>query len=241
MSKILRAGVLTLALAGPLAARAVPANFTPEKWWFSGRLGLGHWADVRLDDVQSDFTGGLALEWLPARHHALKLDLGTDRYRRTYAQAGVDAVTGSPARTNVDEWRWSAGLTYGYEFLHDLTKSESGRTTAQVLVGGSYFAFDDSVSKAGALPLGAGLRLGRALGDGAEVFADAFYGYAVAASKPGNASVLGAVKAQTRYGAGLAWRFSGARVETGYRGEVITLEHGYRILHSLGLQVGFGF
>jgi len=239
MRKILRAGVLTLALAAPLAARAAPANFMPEKWWVSGRLGLGHWADVRLDDVQSDFTGGLAVEWLPAPHHRLVLDLGSDRYRRTYAQAGVDAVGGSTARTNVDEWRWSAGLTYGYECLHHLT--DTGRTTSQVLVGGSYFAFDDTVSKVGALPLGAGLRLARALGDGAEAFADAFYGYAVSASKPGDASVQGAVKAQTRYGAGIAWRYSGARLETGYRGEVITLEHGYRILHTLGLQVGFGF
>lgn len=240
MRKILRAGIVTLALAGPLATRAAPANFLPEKWWVSGRLGLGHWADVRLDDVQSDFTGSLAVEWLPAPHHRLMLDLGTDRYRRTYAQAGADPITGAPIRTNVDEWRWSAGLTYGYEFLHHLLAS-NGRTTAQVLVGGSYFAFDDAVSKVGALPLGAGLRVARALGDGAEAFADAFYGYAVAASKPGNASVQGAVKSQTRYGAGIAWRYSGTRLETGYRGEVITLDHGYRILHTLGLQVGFGF
>ncbi len=239
MQRILRAGLAALALAGPLAARAVPANFMPEKWWISGRLGLGHWADVRLDDVQSDFTGGLSLEWLPALHHRLMLDLGTDRYRRTYAQAGADPVTGAPIRTNVDEWRWSVGLTYGYEFLHHLLANS--RTSGQVLVGGSWFAFDDQVSKCGALPLGAGLRFARALGDGAEAFAEGFYGYAAAASHPGNASVQGAVKSQTRYAGGIAWRYSGARLETSYRGEVIALEHGYRILHSLGLQVGFGF
>lgn len=261
MRFILRAAAIVLALAGPaatlaaqafdvplppppapLAARPAPAaganSSAPEQWWISAALGVGQWADLRLDDARNDFSASVGVEWLPGPYHSLRLDLDFDRYRRTYAVAGVNPVTGAALRPHVNESRLSAGLTYGYELLH---RFAPGRTSAELLVGASFLSFQDEVAPVTALPLGAGLRLARAVGDGAELFADGFYGWAVSAKKPGDASIEGAVKSLARYGAGVAWHRAGARVEAGYQGETLTLEHGYRLLHTLGLRLGFGF
>jgi len=223
----------------PAAAPAErAATAAAGRGWVDAALGVGQWADLRLGDARSGFSAGLGATWLPAPSHSLRLDLGLDRYRRAYAVAGVNPATGAALRPDVNESRWSAGITYGYEILH---RFAPGRNSAELLVGGSYLSFDDKVAPASALPLGAGLRLARAVGEGAELFADGFYGWAVSAKKPGDASIEGAVKSLARYGAGVAWHHAGARVEAGYRGETLTLDHGYRLLHSLGLRLGFDF
>jgi hypothetical protein len=193
------------------------------------RVGTGTWEDKRLESFDADVAAGLSFDWSPAAHQSLRLEAGADRAHRSYAGAG-------PSSASVVESRWSGAASWGYELLHHLVQ---GRSTLEGVVGVGYLYFDGPVARGGALPVGLGLRLSRPLSESVEARLELFHGLAASAQDPGSASVFGKLQGQTRTALVAGWRLPAGRVEVGYRGEILTYQRDYRLLHSLGLQLGF--
>ncbi|HET9552211.1 MAG TPA: hypothetical protein VFP50_04530 [Anaeromyxobacteraceae bacterium] len=237
------AATLLLCLATPAHPADVPLPPPPKglqdapSWAVGARLGTGHWTESGTDTANPDFTGGLTGEWSPAARHALRLELEGDRYRRTYALGGVDPATGAGPRRTVDESRWTARLTYGFDLLPRASDAGLGLS---LLVGGGWVRFDDPVAAVGAIPLGAGFRLVRPLSSAVDARLEGFYGWAVGAGAPGAASVYGKLKADASYALMASWLLAGGRVAAGYRGETLVFEHDYRLLHTLVVEIGLG-
>lgn len=212
-----------------VAARS-PAPEEPA-WSLIVGAAQGHWADTGARDAApaSDFTAALA--WRPAPRHQARLDLGGQRYRRSYQPAAGGPVA-------VDENRWSAGAAYGYEVLQ-ASAASPWRVEAELSAG--WLRFDDAAVITSAFPVGGAARLVRDLSGQADVALEAGWRTAAGATDPGDASVHGRLKSLAGYGLAAGWHVAGGhRVEVGYRGELLTFEHATRVAHLVGLKVGLG-
>jgi hypothetical protein len=215
---------------------SVPGAREPT-WRLWVGLAEGAWTEAKLDDTRPSFGGTLGLEWRPQAYQTVRLDLGGESYRRTYAFSAVPAG-GVPVRSTTGEVRWAAQASYAHEVLHYWG---GGKTALELQAQLGQLVFDQPVVGTSALPLGLGLRLTRALSDALDLRLDAGWAYAAGATDPRSASVFGKLTAATGYGLVASWRTAaGHRVEVGYRGEALTYQHDYRFLHSLTLQVGLG-
>jgi hypothetical protein len=239
------AAVTALATAAPYSGDVPlpppPAAAMPREesyFWLATRFGEGRWTDTIAQDAQPGSSAGLGLAWRVRPAHTLRLDLGLDRYRRSWVSGRVDPSTGLGERFQAAEQRWTAELGYAFDLL---SLARPSRWSLELLLSGGVQAFDNPLVKETAIPLGGGLRLARRFGETARLFAEGTGASFVGAKDPGLDSIAGTAKGRIRAGAGASFSPSpGLELELAWRGELLNFRRGSRQDDAVTLGASFG-
>ncbi len=206
-------------------------------FWAAFSAGQGRWTDTLAQDAAPGTTAGLALAWRLAPAHTFQLELGLDRYRRTWVAGRLDP-TGRAERTTAAEQRWTAELGYGFDLL---SLARPSRWSIELLVSAGLQAFDDPVVKETLFPLGGGLRCARRFGETTRLFAEVTGAALLGASDPGLDSISGSARSLLRAQAGVTFSPAQAlELQLAWRGELIAFDRGSRQSDTVTFQAAFG-
>jgi hypothetical protein len=207
-------------------------------FWAAVSVGQGRWTDTLAQDAAPGTTAGLALAWRLSPAHTFQLDLGLDRYRRTWVSGRFDPLTGLAERPNSAEQRWTAELGYGFDLL---SLARPSRWSIELLLSAGLQAFDNPVVKQTLFPVGGGLRCANRFGEGSRLFAEVTGAALVGASDPGLDSIAGSPRSLLRARAGVSFSPAQAlELQLAWRGELIAFARGSRQSDTVTFQAAFG-